>query len=241
MAELTSFELFKIRLRGVLYALAYFTAHHGLLGIRLSSWLKFIPIVFTLAAWIGRWPVYWLLIGLLWSTAVQVFYWYAKRKGYIGFLIVDDLAHHARGEPLADNQKVKILATGTFSVTHREAYVLQRPAEYWRVPVGDHAIMVQHMPGKYLYQFVQAGALQSVKAGYLIFGRRPQKALAITFLTTWRPESAQFTPRQFMSGSNHTPSKLERTIYLTFPDGDKRHSVHKNLLRDAGKPLYKSI
>lgn len=241
MADLTSFELFKIRLIGVLYALAYFTAHRGFLGARLSTWIKWMPVVFTLAAWFGRWPVYWVAIGVVWFVVVQFFYWRVKKQGYIRFMALDEPPRQEGETVLVDNKKVKTLATGTFSVSSHEAYVLQKPAEYWRVPIGDHAIMVQHMPGKYLYQFVQAGALQSVAAGYLIFGRRPQEALAITFLTTWGPEFGQHTPKQLMAGANHTPAKLERTIYLTIPDAADRHLVRRNLLRDAGKPLHKPI
>lgn len=239
MKHLTSFELFKIRLTGVLYAMAYFTVHRRFLGPRLSTWLKWGPLILALVSWVGRWPVYWVFLGLIWFLVAQIFYWYAKRKGYIRFLPAADNSQHHSGGSLSNNQKVNTLATGTFSVSSHAAYVLLQPAEYWQVPVGDHAIMVQHQPGKYLYQFIQPGALRSVKAGYLVFGRRPREALAISFLTTWGPEFGQNAPQQFSPGSNHTPARLEQTIYLTFQDIDDCRLVHNNLLQDMGKPLHK--
>lgn len=226
---------------GVLFAVVYFTAHHNFLGARLSSWLKWAIFIFTVAAWLMRPPIYWAILGVVLFVVVQFLYWYVRRQGYIRFLPIRDQSNHAGDNLLADNQKVKVEATGIFSVSHREAYVLQKPGAYWRVPVGDHAVMVEHMPGKYLYQFVQAGALQSVEVGFLIFGRRPQEALAIRFLTSWGPEFGQYTPKQLMAGANHTPAKLERTIYLTFAEKEAQHLVRKNLLRDANRPLHKPI
>jgi hypothetical protein len=241
MADLSTIESFKIRLMGVLYALAYFTAHRSFLGARLSTWLKWMPILFMLAAWLNRWPPYWFLFGAAWFAGLQYFYWRVKSQGYIRFLAVPEQSRKSDEDLLGNNKKVKILATGRFSVSSHEAYVLLRPADYWRVPIGDHAIMVEHKPGKYLYQFVQSGALQAVESGYLIFGRRPQEALAVTFLTTWGPEFAQYTPKQFMTSTNHTPAKLERTIYLSFANPEERRQVHHNLLQDAGKPLHKPM
>jgi hypothetical protein len=240
MAHLTPIEMFKIRFIGVLYAFAYFSAHRSFLGARLSSWLKFILIVFTITAWFTRQPL-WAIVGAAVLIGVYFFYWYVKRQGYIRFIPIQSQAPHSVKELLRDNKKVKARATGTFSVSSHEAYVLQKPAEYWRVPIGDHAIMVEHMPGKFLYQFIQSGALQTVAVGFLIFGRRPQEALAVRFLTTWGPEFGQYTPKQLMAGANHTPAKLERTIYLTFEDARDQYLVRKNLLRDAGKPLHKPM
>ncbi len=240
MTNLTSFEMFKIRLTGVLYGLAYFTTQRSFLGIRLSAWLKWAILIFTIVAWFGRWPIYWPIIGAVLFVAVQLFYWVVKRRGYIRFLAAGKQPDEEVEGALPDNHKVKALATGTFSVSRHQAYVLQKTAEYWRVPVGDHAIMVEHEPGKFLYQFVQAGALQRVEVGYLIFGRRPQEALAVTFLTTWGPEFGDTSPRQLMAGGNHTPAKLERTIYLTFANTAERHLVRQNLLRDIGQPVFSS-
>lgn len=241
MDDLTQLELFRIRLTGILFAFTYFSVHHSFLGLRVSSLLKWGLFLFTLITWLGRFPLYWAIIGATFFAAVQFFFWYVKRLGYVRFLQTGEIAHNPAVDLLADNKKVKVIATGTFSVSSHESYVLQRPAEYWRVPVGDHAIMVQHQPGRFLYQFVQSGSLQSVVPGYLIFGRRPQKALAINFLSSWGPEFAQFTPKQFMTSANHTPALLERTIYLTFDSAETRHKVRQNLLRDIGKPLYSEV
>jgi hypothetical protein len=239
MANLTSFEMFRIQFTGVIYALAYFTAHNSFLGLRWSGWIKWTILIFTVAAWIGRWSRYWVIIGAVLYLIVLFFYWRVKRQGYIRFLAARKQPSQEAGYYLADNRKVKALATGAFSVSRHQAYVLQKTAQYWRVPVGDHAIMVEHEPGKFLYQFIQAGALQRVESGFLIFGRRPQEALAVTFLTTWGPEFGDTSPRQLMAGTNHTPAKLEQTIYLTFEDTADRRLVRQNLMRDMGKPLHK--
>jgi hypothetical protein len=241
MANLTPLELFRIRFIGVVNALVYYTGHHTFLGARWSSWLKWALFIVTVTAWFTRRPLILVIVGALAFVALHFLYWAVKRRGYIRFLAVHDPTQDRVEELLADNKKVKTLATGIFSVSSHEAYVLRQPAEYWRVPVGDHAIMVQHQPGKFLYQFVQSGALKSVEAGYLIFGRRPQEALAITFLTTWGPEFAQYTPKQFMTSANHTPARLERTIYLSFDNAEERRRVRRNLLRDVGKPLHKPM
>lgn len=241
MTDLTSFEQSRIRLTGLLYKLAYFSVERNFLGVRLSAWLKWVILIFTLVAWFGRWPIFWVIIGAVLLVLVQIFYWRVKRQGYIRFLPIKKGTAESGGEPLPDNQKIKVLATGVFSVSRHQAYVLQKSAEYWRVPVGDHALMVEHQPGKFLYQFVQSGALIRVELGYLIFGRRPQEALAVTFLTTWGPEFGDTSPRQLMVGTNHTPAQLERTIYLTFDDLAERQRVRQNLLRDIDQPQHKPL
>ena len=241
MTNLTSIEMFRIRLTGVLYGLAYFTTQRSFLGIRLSAWLKWAILIFIVVAWFGRWPIYWPIIGGVLFVIVQLFYWIVKRRGYISFFAIGEQSNEEVGELLPDNHKVKAWATGIFSVSRHQAYVLQKSAEYWRVPVGDHAFMVEHQQGKFLYQFVQVGALQRVETGFLIFGRRPQEALAVTFLTTWGPEFGDTSPRQLMAGSNHTPAKLGRTIYLTFANTADRHLVRQNLMRDMDQPVTSSL
>lgn len=238
MTNLTSFELFRIRLTGILYGLAYFTSQRSFLGMRLSGWLKWLIVIVTAVAWFGQWPRYWVIFGFVLFVVVQLFYWLAKRQGYIRFLAVGKEQHQTGEGALADNKKVKVQATGIFSVSRQQAYVLQKPANYWRVPLGDHAFMVEHEPDKFLYQFVQLGTLRTVETGYLIFGRRPQEALAITFVTTWGPEYGDNSPRQLMAGADYTPPQVERTIYLTFENTADHHLVHQNLLRDAASTTH---
>lgn len=233
MTNLTSFEMFRIRLAGVIYALAYFAAHRGFLGLRWRGWLKWAIVIFTAVAWLGSWPRYWIVVGIALFVAVQLFFWVMRRRGYIRFLTTGKNHDQTVGDYLADNKKIKSRATGVFSVSRRQAYVLQKPADYWRVPIGDHAVMVEHEPGKFLYQFIQSGSLQAVETGFLIFGRQPQASLAITFLTNWGPEFGDNSPRQLMAGANAPPAMVERTIYLTFEAKEEHRLVRQNLMRDV--------
>ena len=73
---------------------------------------------------------------------------------------------------MVDNHKVALRATGVFSVKDWEEFMLGRPADYWRVPMGDHAVMVQYSPGRFLYQFIRLGAIEAIEAGSLFHGRR---------------------------------------------------------------------
>jgi hypothetical protein len=141
---------------------------------------------------------------------------------------------------LADEEKVSIQATGHFSVKDREAYTLLRQAEYWRLANGDHAVMVQEKPKRFLYQFIQPDSLQQVQSGLLLFGREPKKCLAITFLTSWGPEFSEENLALY-SGNNHSPKKMRRKIYLTFPSEQNRQAVWHNFLRDEGQPITKKL
>ncbi|MCI0398707.1 MAG: hypothetical protein L0332_21470 [Chloroflexi bacterium] len=236
MDQLPFLKKIGLHAQGYLNAFLYATTYHRLLGFTLAGWLKFLPLILGLAAWLQGWPVFWLAAGVLLSVLFRLLYWWAKRQGYISFIPEEARPAPAEPQALADNTRVVVKATGLFSVSHREAYILQRPAEYWRVPIGDHVIMVQERPGRFLYQFVQMGALQRVEPGYLVFGPQPQKALAITFLTTWGPKSADDQDSSLAPSENGHESKLQRIIYLSFEDEETRGAVWHNLLRARVHP-----
>lgn len=222
-----------VALVGPIYAFLYFTVRHTFLGLSLRGWLKFFPLLLMVVAWFARWGMGLVLVGLMLEIVIQIAYWRAKRQGYLRFMPFAKQQQPTAAAPVADNERVKVQATGTFSVSDRQAYVLQRPAEYWRVPFGDHAIMVQRDKGSYLYQFVEADSLEKVEAGMLVFGRRPHEALALTFLTGWGPEQNEPNFNQFRQVENDAPKKDRHTIYLTFEDDRTCGRVWHNLLRDA--------
>lgn len=226
-----------IRASGLLNGFLYFSTRRRFLGFTISGWLKFLPLLLAFIALLGRWPFLWIVVGLVLAVAVRVLYWNAKRRGYISFIPIASQAVPDEARPIPDNEKLPALATGLFSVIDKESYVLQRPAEYWRAPVGDHAIMVEHVPGRYLYQFVKAGTLKQVEYGYLVFGARPVEALSITFRSTWGPQFSENEQSQYMSSKNEKSGHLRRTAYLTFDDRILRQSVWQNLLRDAPQPV----
>jgi hypothetical protein len=222
-----------VTLAGPIYGLLYFTVRLNFLGFRLSSWLKFLPLALMVVAWLAGWSMALVLVGLLLAIVTQIAYWQARRQGYLRFIPFSQQQVPATAEPIADYDRIEALATGTFSVNDRQAYVLQQPAQYWRVPVGDHAVMVQREPGSFLYQFVQAGSLEKVEDGMLVFGTRPHEALALTFLTSWVPENNEPNFNQFRTVENDIPKVYRHTIYLIFQDKTICHRVWANLLRDT--------
>lgn len=251
MNNLPFFSRLLAQWAGLLYAFLHFTTQHGLLGVSLSGWLKFLPLLLGVLAWLNGWGLAWIVAGLLLAVAARLLYWRAKRNGYIRFLARPGRSAPAAVPPLADYEKIAVRATGRFSVAEREEYILQKPADYWRVPLGvlrsgANAFMVQHAPGRYLYQFIQPGTLLTIQSGLLLYGRRPPLALALTFLSTWGPEFASSPNRVPSRGQesdsrpslNGSAARLQRQIYLTFPNEQAQAAVWNNLLRDARRPIH---
>ena len=171
------------------------------------------------------------------SIILRLLYWKAKRDGYVRF-VTERVQQPFNGAPaVADNQKVALKATGIFSVKDWEEYMLGRPADYWRVPIGDHAVMVQYKPGRFLYQFIRLGAVEAIEAGLLCHGRQPQKALAVTYLTSWGPESDDVDFMFYAPSDEGNPSAIRRKMFLAFENESIRASVWRNLLRDGRQPL----
>lgn len=198
-----------------MYAFAYMTGRRRILGLRLSVWLWLVPLVVFAYGWWRDWsPVALAPLGLLIVWLVGTFR-AARRANYTRFVASDvSLTDAASTAALPDDQRIELFATGTFGVTSRETDVLLQPATYWRVPRGEHVVMVEEKPGRFLYQFFEAGTLQDVSAGWLLYGPEPREALAVEFLANWGPAFTSFT--LYDRGERKSVSSTTQTIYLTF-------------------------
>jgi hypothetical protein len=213
-----------MNLIGRLYALLYYTRQYSFI-FPLSMWIRGLPIVLLLFSLTRGWPLAVTLFWLALAVGVQWLYGKAGRDGYVRFVEEAGGGLPADLPPLPYNERVPLRATGVFSVTDRDEYVLNRPAEYWRVPLNDHIIMVQQRPGRFLYQFFQPDTLLEVRAGHLLFGTRPLIALAIRFQVNWGPEFGDDTRAFYVGGGQKEAPKKERWIYLSFEDETTRRQV----------------
>ena len=216
-----------------MYALAYALNRRSLLGIRLATWLRWLPIIVLLAGWVMDWPpplMIALLLFIVWSNYSL---WRAGRDNYNRFV------PRASGRPpeptaaaLPPNQRLAVRATGLFSVSGRENRLLLRPAHYWRVPLGDHVIMAEEEPGKYLYQFFDAHSLQELREGLLLFGQHPTETLAVSFLARWGPEYTRFG-QVYEAGPQEGPPPKRVTVYLSAEDEATRRLIREAIVSDA--------
>jgi hypothetical protein len=213
-----------MNLIGRLYALLYYSRQYRFI-FPLSMWIKGVPLVLLFLSLTRRLPVGLSLVWLGLAVAVYWLYWRAGRDGYVRFIAEEGAALPAELTPLPYNERIAVRATGIFSITDREEYVLERPAEYWRVPLNDHIIMVQQRPGRFLYQFFQPETLLEVRVGYLLFGSRPKIALAIRFHLNWGPEFGDDTRAFFVGGGLKESPKKERWVYLSFEEEATRQQV----------------
>lgn len=223
-----------------MYALMHVLNRRSFFGIRLKSLARWLPILALLAGWVLNWS--WavmvaLLVGAVW---INFSLWRARRDNYSRFVSGKPApGSEPASEPLPPNQKVGVLASGLFSVSGREGRLLLRPAQYWRVPLGEHVIMVEEEPGKYLYQFFDAASLQEVREGRLLFGTHPPRALAITFLARWGPEYTRFgAPGEAQSDDGPPPKRL--TIYLSAPDESTHHLIRDTIISEARRVRMES-
>ncbi len=216
-----------------LYAFLYWSSRPRLLGLSLRSLLVLLPLIVAFAALLRRWPMPVVFALLLLSAALFLLVFLAARSGYKRFVPDDSMALNDEYEAPRNEYRIALQATGVFSLHNREDYVLARPAEYWRVPLGQHVFMVQETPGRFLYQIINPQDIESVQPGYLLFGREPQKALALSFQATWGPQFA-YQPSYTYVGQEEPPAVVgvARTVYLTFASDADRHSVWKSLLLD---------
>ncbi|MGD8586852.1 MAG: hypothetical protein PVJ75_15995 [Chloroflexota bacterium] len=221
------------RLQGVLYAFLHATANRVFLGATIKGWLLNLPLLAALFLILLREPIA-LAIGLVAATLLlRLLYWKARRDGYVRFVPESAQQPADAATAVAENQKVAIKATGIFSVKDWQEYVLARPAEYWRVPMGDHAIMVRHSPGRFLYQFLRMGAVETIEAGLLWHGARPHWALAITYLSSWGPESEDPNFMFYAPSDEGNPARKQYGMFLAFEDKAARDSVWQSLLQDG--------
>ena len=228
MADSSPGSRFADRFLGAVYGLMHATVRRGFKG-----WLVNLPLFLAVFMLLLRWPIAWPIGLLVLDLVLRLLYWKARRDGYVRLVAAADQKPEESTPAAADNQKVKIKATGIFSVKNWEEYMLTRPAEYWRVPLGDQTIMVQHSPGRFLYQFLRAGSIETVEAGLLCHSTRSQMALAVTYLTSWGPESDDANFMFYAPSDESNPSRQKRKMFLTFEDEATRDSVWKNLMQNS--------
>ncbi|HEX6384117.1 MAG TPA: hypothetical protein VF177_05555 [Anaerolineae bacterium] len=221
---------------GRVYVFAYLTTRRRFLGIRLSTLITWLTTGLVIVAWLLDWGSIAVVITLVLAIWVRWIYWRARRAGYSRF-VPDETAVIPTAElsPLPANQRVHLRATGTFCLSDREEYVLLRPAEYWQVPLGEHIVMVQSGPERFLYQFFNASTLQEVQRGWLVFGSRPLNTLAVTFLGKWGPSYSEYGKAFYVGGGgeNSNANLKKSTIYFTFPDGANQDAVWHTIVSDA--------
>ncbi len=235
MTDLSPAQRISYSTLSYLYWFTHWTSSHRFLGLCYSTLLKTALLFLLLVAWIRRWGQPSLLVILAAILIIYLLYAYAKRAGYFRFVpgAANHTAVHAL-DPLPHYQRVPVKATGVFSLEHWEKHVLFRPAHYWQAPRGGHGIMVAHEPGRYLYQFFDAPSLISLQRGWILYGRRPSPALAISFHSIWGPELVK-EPFRFFGRATEEPPPIQRAIYLSFEDPAQEQVVWLNIARDVGQ------
>jgi hypothetical protein len=217
---------------GNLYWFTHYTSTHKLLGIRYSTIIKLLAIILVLGAWISGWRRIPLALSIFLIAGLYLAYWRARRSGYFKF--VGGKPAYTNGEEygtLPPYKRVSCIATGIFSVQDWEKSVLLKPADYWQVPHGDHALMVEHLPHKYLYQFFSVEKMQDMQRGWLLYGPHPNPAMSISFISIWGPEFA----KELFNIFRREPKPVEpilRTIYLSFSTLEEEEAICQNILRD---------
>ncbi len=229
------------RLQGALYAFLFATDKHMFIGATISGWLKNVPLLLIPFMLLLGWPIAWPITMLILAIILRLLYWRARRDGYVRFTVEKAQQPGQDGSNLADNEKVPLRATGVFSVQDWEAYVLGRPAEYWRVARGDHAVMVRHSTGRFLYQFVRSDSVESIESGLICHGSRPYKALAINYLSIWGPNSEDVDFMFYTPGDDSNPARRKQKMFLAFEDEATRDAVWYNLLNGADRSTEEEL
>lgn len=224
-----------MRLLSQLYAFMYWSKGRSFLGFALSTWIRLLPFALFAFGVLSAWPLPLSLFFLALSLFFFLLYAIGRRAGYKRFVPEPKMALDDEFATPSKEQRVPLRATGVFSVQDREDYVLERPAAYWRVPRGQHVFMVEERPGRYLYQIIDPRHVQVVEPGYLLFGRGPQKALALRFIVSWGPQFGTEPVYYYTESEPEAPgaSKDSRTVYFTFDHDADRYAVWKSLLQDG--------
>lgn len=216
-----------------MYALMYALSRRSFLGIRLATWARWLPIVALLVGWVRDWPSPVMIGLLLFIVWLNYSLWRAGRDNYNRFVPLPSGPPPETTEAvLPPNQRLAVRVTGLFSVSGRENRLLLRPAQYWRVPLGDHIIMAEEETGKYLYQFFDAQSLQELREGLLLFGPHPKASLAVSFLAHWGPEYTRFG-QVHEAGDHEGPPAKRVTIYLSADDETIRRLIRETIVSDA--------
>ncbi len=223
------------RFLGQLYFVTYWLRHRYILGFAIYTWLMLLFFILLFVAGMSGWGWRAFLTVLAIGALVRAAFWVSERAGYSQFVPdgEPELPATAELQPLPHNQRVQTWATGVFSLIDRENFVLLRnPTQYWRVPLGDHILMVQQAPQRYLYQMFNAKTLQNVQRGWFIFGPQPHPALAVTFQVIFGPGLDDPTLRYFVGGGLGKSATTWRTIYLSFEEEADFLAVWHTILQD---------
>jgi hypothetical protein len=225
---------------GLVYGFTYWTSHHAFI-FRLSTWVKLLAFGPLLVVWRQNRSALVLGLALLLGLWVLWLYWRARRVGYKRFVVGDTAVSISLSAgvtpttdltPITPNQRVPLKASGIFGVSDREEQILMQPAEYWRVPLGEHTVMVQPEPGRFLYQFFNATSLQNLQTGWLICGLAPKSVLAVTFFSAWGND--QLSLRELYQGTDgENRESKRRTIYLHFENEGDETAVQHTIVSDA--------
>ncbi|MCP5101120.1 MAG: hypothetical protein GY943_36685 [Chloroflexi bacterium] len=234
MQNLSPFRQLQLTYLGRIYAFTYITKLKKVFGFRISSLLTGGSLGLFLISWIFNWAGFLIILLLLLAIGIRIVYWRANRAGYSKF-IEDKTAVFPSSEfpQFPPNEHIKFRASGKFAISSREDSVLLRPAEYWKIPLGDHIVMVEQAPGYFLYQFFNEETIEAVQAGSLIFGHEPHRALSVTFCSKWGPEFNDLAQFYYVkNGTDAPPPCNKRTIYLTFANEEEQtavwHSITNN-------------
>lgn len=225
---------------GRIYALLYALNRRKILGMRLATVVRWSSLLLLLVGLLMDWPAPVMVFLLVVAVWIYYSFWRAKRENYNRFVPTPSPAapDNPLGQSLPPNQKLPVRATGLFSVSGRDAALLLRPASYWRVPLGDHVVMAEEAPGKFLYQFFNAESLQGIRPGLLLFGPRPAETLAVTFLARWGPEYTRFG-QDHESERGALPPAKRVTIYLSIADDEVRQLLQDTITLDARQARLK--
>jgi hypothetical protein len=209
MAELSLARRGFYRYLGLAYAFAYWSGQKSFLGATIRGWLKFMALGLVLASFVGRWGGTMTVLAVTVLVWLHFSYWRAHKAGYSKFLPDESpLLPDDEGRGLRPYERIPLRATGIFSATYHNEFVLLCPAEYWLVPLGRQVVMVEHRRQQYLYQFFTAENVLAVQMGWLVVGPRPLPTLAVRFNSTWGKND----------GSNGAARPVNLTVYLSFPD-----------------------
>lgn len=217
-----------MRIISQLFAFVYLSNRRRFLGFSISTWLKLLPFILIIVGAFRGWPVWTTYLWLVLWLVIIVTYWVSGRAGYTRFIPDKNQHQPSNKDLLPPDKKINAKATGIFSISDREDYVLFHPAQYWRAKLGQHIFMVAFRQGTFRYQIIKSENIQNVKTGYLLFGAQPKQALALTFLTTWGPSMTEYTLYYVEGNANPAPSQ-QRTIYLTFDNEQDLHLVRQSL------------
>lgn len=215
---------------GRLYGFAFVADLTYFLGYRRSVWYRAAVSLFFLYALLNIHIPLMIISGLLLVFTFWVF-WLAKRSGYVTFIAKTDVALAPPEETLVKDQRVAVRATGLFSVVNRERYLVQKSADFWRVGVGDHILMVSNGPNSYLYQFIKPQEILQMSAGTLYFGPQGELAIEVVFRTDWAP-SVDTDDIAYYVGSGYGGRPLpKRTVYITCDSPDDLRLVWHSLTK----------